>query len=43
MLNKKGVDWSSPETLVTILLIVLLALIFFFVFVRGKIGGILKI
>lgn len=41
--NRKGVDWTSPETIITIILILLLAVLFFYIFIRGKIGGVLKV
>ncbi len=36
--NKKGVDWASPETLVTILLAILLGMVLLY-FVWKKLGG----
>lgn len=40
-MNRKGVDWSSPETIVLIVLSILLISAFFYFVVWKKIGVIL--
>ncbi|MFH0701886.1 MAG: hypothetical protein V2A62_05635 [Candidatus Woesearchaeota archaeon] len=40
-MNRKGVDWASPEMIVIIILSLLLLGAFFYFFIWKKIGGIL--
>ena len=41
-LNKKGVDWASPEMIILIVLSLLLIGAFFYLFIWKKVGGILN-